>query len=248
MAAEGYRELFDERGGSYDDAMARWPEARAEELAFVVRLAEVRAGERVLDLPAGGGYLGDLLPAGASVTAVEPSAAFAERSRARGLEVVASSLDGEALPDGEADVLVSIAGIHHEPDHAALLRGWRRVLAPGGRLVLADVAAGSAPARFLDGFVGAHNGHGHAGTYLGDELAEQAEACGYTEVRVIDGTYRWWAPSLEELAAFCAGLFGLRGVSVGEVAEALAEGPGVDHEDGRTGLRWGLRALVATSP
>ncbi|MEZ5140807.1 MAG: hypothetical protein R2711_19140 [Acidimicrobiales bacterium] len=70
-------------------------------------------------------------------------------------------------------MLVSIAGIHHETDHrpcSALAAG----LAPGGRLVLADVAAGSAPARFLDGFVGDHNGHGHAGTYLGDDLAELA--------------------------------------------------------------------------
>ena len=248
MPPGGYQEIFDERGRGYDDAMRRWPHVRDEELAFAASLARVRAGDRVLDVPAGGGYLDAHLPDGAVLTSVEPSRSFAARSRARGLVVVESPLSADAVPAGSVDVLVSIAGIHHEPDHDALLAAWRRPLAAGGRLAVADVAAGSPEARFLDEFVGRHNGEGHAGCYLGDDLGERAEAVGYTDVAIVDGRYHWWAATLDELAAFCAGLFGLSGVTGDEVGAALVGRLGVDRDGDRVGLRWGLRGLVATSP
>lgn len=244
----GYGELFDQRGDRYDDAMARWPAARAEELAFACRLAAVGPGERVLDVPSGGGYLAQHLPAAAHVLSVEPSAVFAERSRRQGHDVVRCSLRAEAVADRSIDVLVSVAGVHHDADLVGLLAAWRRVLAPGGRIVVADVARGSAVAEFLDGFVGRHTAQGHVGTYLGDDLAQLAHDAGYRDIEVIDGAYRWWADDLDDLAAFCTELFGLEGVTTAEVGQALVDGPGVEvADDGRAGLRWGLRALVARS-
>jgi SAM-dependent methyltransferase len=245
----GYREIFEERGGSYDDAMDRWPHVRDEELRFAVELAQPVAGERVVDVPAGGGYLRDHLPAGVEHVAVEPSATFVERSRRRGATAVESSLRADVLAASSADVVISLAGVHHEPDVFELLVAWRRVLVAGGRIVLADVATGSAEAAFLDGFVGRHNGHGHRGTYLGPDLADIARRSGLTDVRVTDGSYAWWAEDRAALVAFCTQLFGLRDVAPDEVDAALVDGPGiVAGPDGRVGLRWGLRALVATSP
>jgi hypothetical protein len=115
--------------------------------------------------------------------------------------------------------------------------------------VAADVAQGSAVAEFLDGYVGRWCPTGHHGSYLGPDLAEVVAAAGYREVAVHDGAYHWWADSERELGAFCASLFGLEGVGPDEVAAALADGPGQDRaDDGRVGLRWGLRAVTATAP
>jgi len=143
----GYQELFDSHGAGYDDAMARWPSARDEEFAFAIDLAGPVAGERMLDVPAGGGYLAERLPDGVEYLALETAPSFAARCRARGLDVVEAPLDGSTLPAGSVDVVVSIAGVHHEADLGALLGAWRRLLRPGGRVVVADVveAAKEAP-------------------------------------------------------------------------------------------------------
>lgn len=247
MSDGGYGGTFDARGGRYDDAMRRWPRVRDEEFAFALELADPQPGERVVDIPSGGGYLRERVPAGVEVIAVEASDAFVERGRAQGAPPVAAGLRGEGLAPGRADVVLSLAGMHHEADHAALLAAWRRLLRPGGRVIAADVVSGSEQAAFLDGFVGEWNVTGHAGHYFGADLAELGAAAGLVDVRVVDGSYHWWASSDAELVAFCTSLFGLDGVAPDQVLAALERGPGVRREGERTGLRWGLRALVARS-
>ncbi|MGN6694388.1 MAG: class I SAM-dependent methyltransferase [Aquihabitans sp.] len=247
MENEGYREVFEARGGKYDDAMRRWPHVRDEEFGFVVDLAQPLAGEILVDIPSGGGYLGGHLPEGVELIGVEVSDGFIERSGDDEEIVVASGLEAAGLPSASADAIVSIAGMHHEDDHGALFAAWRRILKPGGRLVAADVVTGSAEAEFLDGFVGEWTSTGHAGHYFGDDLARLGTDAGYAEVEVVDRRYHWWAADEAALAAFCTSLFGLEDVTPDLVLEALESGPGLTREDGRVGLRWGLRALVARS-
>ncbi|WP_421119612.1 methyltransferase domain-containing protein [Aquihabitans daechungensis] len=247
MADGGYGDTFDERGGRYDDAMRRWPSVRDEEFAFVLDLADPRPGELLIDIPSGGGYLAGRVPAGVEVVAVEAAEAFVQRGREHGARTVAAGLRGEGLAPGRADVVVSLAGMHHEDDHEELFAAWRGLLRPGGRLVAADVVAGSDEAAFLDGFVGEWTSTGHAGHYFGDDLGELATAAGLADVAVVEGRYHWWAADEAELAAFCTSLFGLEGVPADQVVRALDHGPGLRREVGRVGLRWGLRALVARS-
>ncbi|HWJ60497.1 MAG TPA: methyltransferase domain-containing protein, partial [Acidimicrobiales bacterium] len=175
MGDAGYGDTFDARGGRYDDAMGRWPSVRDEEFAFVIDLVDPRPGETLIDVPSGGGYLADRVPAGVVVIAVEASEAFIERGRQRGVRAVAAGLRGEGLAPAHADVVLSLAGMHHEDDHDELLAAWTGLLRPGGRLVAADVVAGSAEAVFLDGFVGEWTATGHAGHYFGDDLRDLAE-------------------------------------------------------------------------
>lgn len=240
--------MFDARGGSYDDAMTRWPLARSEELGFVLDLARPRAGEVLLDVPSGGGYLSDHLPPGVDYRPLETSTSFAERGRRRGLHIVSDDITARTVPHASVDLLVSIAGVHHEPDLRVLLREWHRVLRPGGRMVVADVVDGSAPARFLDDFVGRHNGTGHDAVFLGADLAKLARDAGLVVAEVVDGSYHWWFDDEAHLAAYCTALFGLTATDPGGVLDAVRTGPGIEVTCGRVGLRWGLRALVARRP
>ncbi len=241
----GYRETFEARGDRYDDAMRRWPRVRDEEFGFVLALADPQPGETLVDVPSGGGYLGLHLPAGVEVVAVEVAEEFVQRGQDHGTQTFATGLEAAGLPASSADVVVSVAGLHHEDDHGALFGAWRRLLRPDGRLVAADVVDGSAEAVFLDGFVGEWTSTGHAGHYFGDDLAQTAEQVGFDDVQVADGCYHWWADDEQTLAAFCTSLFGLEDVTADLVLDALAAGPGLTVEDHRVGLRWGLRAVVA---
>ncbi len=105
-------------------------------------------GKRVLDIACGEGYGSDLLAAtAASVVGVDidaASIAHAQETYARnasgGATVRFLCGDAAAIPLGDAcvDVVVSFETIEHLVDHQRMLSEIRRVLAPGGVLVLSS--------------------------------------------------------------------------------------------------------------
>lgn len=76
MPSQSYDELFDQRGGAYDRAMRRFPEARREEFSQLLERAEVESGMSVADVPAGGAYLAPYLPEGCEWLSHEPCGDF----------------------------------------------------------------------------------------------------------------------------------------------------------------------------
>ncbi len=103
-------------------------------------LANVASGDRVLDLGCGTGDLAaDLAQAGARVIAADVAQAALDRAHARHPELALRpiALDGP-LPfaDGDFDVVWSSEVIEHVADTARWLSEVRRVLAPGGRVLL----------------------------------------------------------------------------------------------------------------
>src|SRR5689334_13746836 len=119
--------------------------------------ADVRAGERVLDVAAGNGnaslaagrrfarvtstdYVPDLLEKGAA------------RARAEGLEISFEVADAENLPfaDGAFDVVLSTFGVMFTPEHHRAAQELLRVTRSGGRIGLANWT----PEGFLGGLFG----------------------------------------------------------------------------------------------
>ncbi|HEY4377543.1 MAG TPA: class I SAM-dependent methyltransferase, partial [Acidimicrobiales bacterium] len=234
------------RGAGYDDAMSRWPGARREELDLVAERAAVSAGEVVVDVPAGGGWLADHLPHGTVIVAVEPSGPFSERCAARsGVQAVQAPITATTLDPASADVVVSLAGLHHVADHREAYAEFARILRPGGRLVIADVAVGSPVARFLDGFVDRHNSEGHHGRYLGPDLAAQVAAAGFDAVRVDDVDHHWRFDGREDMVLFATLLFGLDRATPADVEEGLASHLGWQPDGAGIALAWGLRVATA---
>lgn len=138
-------ELFDARADNYDaSAMHRWQAQRAADLAQVV------AGERVLDVGAGTGLFSRAVAQccpGAWLVGVDLSAGMLRRARAQspGAFVVA---DTAALPvrSQQFDVVGSVAVVPYLPDLPAAMQQWRRVLRPQGRVVFSVPADGGIPA------------------------------------------------------------------------------------------------------
>ena len=111
----------------------------------LVEAADVRAGERVLDVAAGNGTA--TLAAAhrfARVTSTDYVPALREkgkaRARAEGLDVEFQVADAEDLPfrDASFDVALSTFGVMFTPEHTRSAREMLRVLRSGGRIGLAN--------------------------------------------------------------------------------------------------------------
>jgi ubiquinone/menaquinone biosynthesis C-methylase UbiE len=114
----------------------------------LVDLAGIGAGDRVLDVGCGPGYLTALAAEAASpggnAVGVDVSEPMIEQARrTRGADNCSFQVGrAEALDavDGSFDVVVSSLAVHHIPEEvrAVAFAEMYRVLRPGGRLVVAD--------------------------------------------------------------------------------------------------------------
>lgn len=109
-----------------------------------LRRAGVAAGARVLDTGAGTGAvtlpLQDLAGANGFVVALDPSAGMLAEGRARGVKRTVRGV-GERLPfpDDTFDFVTMGYALRHVGDLADALSEYRRVLKPGGKVVLLEI-------------------------------------------------------------------------------------------------------------
>jgi SAM-dependent methyltransferase len=241
-----YAEIFAERAGDYHSAMQRFPRARDAEFRAVIEPLGDAASGLVCDMPSGGGYLAQHLPEGMDYLGIDPVEQFRSASQREGHRVINAPITAVPLPDGSADFVISLAGLHHEPDLAAVFAEFVRLVRPAGRIVIADAAKDTPTARFLNGFVAEHNPQGHDGHFLDEAAPPLLEAAGAAilEDRMID--MPWQFASIEQAGEFCGTLFGLGGVTRKAVAEGLETTIGFDRLGEDVRLNWALRRIVCT--
>lgn len=238
LSIEGdYQDTFQQRGHHYDQAMQLCPDARDREFKQLFTGVDRSRLRRVLDIPSGGGYLQRYLSAQTELYSLDPCENF--RALAGGGSMNIETL---ALPDGHFDAVVCLAALHHISNKQAFVEALWRALAPGGYLLIADVAAGSGEAKFLDEFAGRFNQTGHAGQYWSaglapEYLAKRADAELQTyAMRECD----WHFSEQHQLLAFCRHLFGLAAVDDKALLAALQEYVGISHNSLGVQLHWQL--------
>ena len=146
--AEQYRssDHFDARVRIYElfeTRAERWP-------VWLFSRLGLASGERLLELGCGTGVLwrenAARIPAGASLTLADLSNGMLDTARARlaGLSPQPhfARADAQSLPfpDGRVDLVMANHMLYHVPDRGRALAELARVLAPGGRLVVATNA------------------------------------------------------------------------------------------------------------
>lgn len=238
-----YTRIFDSRGGLYNRATGLAPLARETERRLLVERLSIATGLRVLDVPAGGGYLADGLRQAEPtlrVVCLEPSAAFAAAIDTRHVRVHGSV---EAMPFAPRsfDRVGSLSGMHHLDDPAGFVRECVRVAAPGAVVALADVGRGTAPAAFLNGPVDRWTETGHDGRFFATgDLGRLLRAAGCRDVSESLCRYTWDFPDLAALVAFCHELFGMVRADVATVETALREHFALSVDAKGAHLPWAL--------
>ncbi len=114
-----------------------WYRGRRTVIENVMQSLGLPAGARILDAGCGSGRNMIELARHGTVTGVELSEMSVELARARGCgEVVAGSVLEMPFADGAFDLAVSLDVIEHLEDDLGALRELRRVVAPGGALLV----------------------------------------------------------------------------------------------------------------
>lgn len=225
-----YGEIFARRGDAYHAAMLRCPDARRAEFARLFEHAAPRTGQRVLDIPAGGGYLRRHLHADVELTSLELTAGF-------GNDVQVYD-PAQPWSFGTFDHIVCLAALHHIEDQAGFIGNLLTHLHPQGTLHLADVPGRSGLTRFLDGFVGRYNVTGHAGLYLPNDPAWFARLG--RVARCDELSCPWEFESERQMLQFSGGLFGVVDCPQAALRDALQEHVGFHREGDRVVLDWRL--------
>jgi SAM-dependent methyltransferase len=105
--------------------------------AAILGALDLRAGDRLLDVGCGGGWLlRDALATGAAATGLDHSEEMVRlaRERAPGADVVLATADALPFPDGAFTAVSMSIVLIFVADPVAVLRECHRVLASGGRL------------------------------------------------------------------------------------------------------------------
>jgi arsenite methyltransferase len=157
--------------------------------------AHIRLGEVVVDLGSGGGldvFLAAKMvgPEGRAI-GIDMTPAMIERARANAaageypnVEFHLSTIDNIPLPDASVDCVISNCVLNLAPDKPAVFREIARVLKPGGRLAVSDIALkGELPeaiARSMAAYVGCI-----AGAIRVDDYRAGLLAAGFEHVEIV---------------------------------------------------------------
>jgi len=184
-------------------------------------LASLQAGEVVLDLGAGGGF--DVFIAGKKVgptgraigvdmtaemlgKARKNIAAYRERTGLDNVEFRLGEIERLPLADASVDVVISNCVINLSPDKPQVWREIARVLRPGGRVAMSDLALLKPLPKEILGMVEALVAC-VAGAVLASETERMAKEAGLGDIVLkaksayIDGMVNWQDPLYQKIIA-----------------------------------------------
>ncbi|MHB1937307.1 MAG: arsenite methyltransferase [Acidobacteriaceae bacterium] len=158
--------------------------------------AHLSQGEVIVDLGSGGGldvFLASKMvgPKGRAI-GIDMTPAMIDRARANAasggyanVEFYLSSIDKIPLPDASVDCVISNCVLNLAPDKPAVFREIARVLKPGGRLAVSDIALKQELPEAIAGSIAAYVGC-IAGAIRIEDYRNGLLAAGFEHVEIVD--------------------------------------------------------------
>ena len=158
--------------------------------------AHIRSGEVVVDLGSGGGLdvflASKIVGSEGRAIGIDMTPAMLERARSNAkaggytnAEFYQSTIDKIPLPDASVDCVISNCVINLAPDKPAVFREIVRVLKPGGRVAVSDIALKRELPEDVAKSVAAYVGC-IAGAILIDDYRAGLLAAGFAHVEIVD--------------------------------------------------------------
>lgn len=139
---------------------ARWADYLERTTRAVLGRLDARSGERILDVGCGTGFLLGRLhdnEPGVQLAGVDPVpemlALARQRLPAPAVDLREAAAEGLPFADRSFDAVVSASVFHYLREPGAALAEMRRVLRPGGRLVLTDWSGDSLSIRLIGAYL-----------------------------------------------------------------------------------------------
>jgi demethylmenaquinone methyltransferase/2-methoxy-6-polyprenyl-1,4-benzoquinol methylase len=156
------RALFDRTAGDYDRINSWFSFGSGDSYRRgVLSRAGLGPGQRVLDVATGTGLVAraitKLQKGSGSIVGLDLSAGMLRVARERlQLDVVQGRAEALPLPDNSFDALTMGYALRHVADLVATFREYKRVLVPGGRVVLLEIGrpSGAIAYRFAKFYLG----------------------------------------------------------------------------------------------
>lgn len=172
-------------------------------------IANLKAGETVLDLGSGGGFdcflaarqvgdSGKVIGVDMTPTMVSKARANAEKGGYRNVEFRLGEIENLPVADGTVDAIISNCVINLSPNKHRVFAESYRVLKPGGRLAISDVVAFAELPEDIRQDMALFTGC-MAGASLISELEEMLRTNGFQQIRIArrdesKAFIRDWAP------------------------------------------------------
>jgi SAM-dependent methyltransferase len=242
---ESYKDIFNQRGAAYHQAMMRYPLARIEEFQQIIKLAELQDGHMIFDIPSGGCYINNFIDRTVKIISVETSKEFIKdvQSPENNTVLVCDSIADIPLLQESADRIISLAGLHHVSDKPAFYQEVYRLLKKGGLFCIADAFQDAKVAQFLDIFVDQNNSMGHQGEYLNAQTLQELAAANFQVVYNSSIQYSWRFDSPQEMAEYCQLLFGIDRADPPQIIAGIDTYLGYQMQGEKCYMNWELHFL-----
>lgn len=250
-------EFIGQRSAQYRDALSLYHEAWLADVACMERFLAPAPGQRILEVGAGNGYFSRAIasrlgPQGLLVAtdpSIEQLAGLECEGASGNIRVAQASAAKLDIAFTDFDAVWSRGAMHHVFDKTSAFRRMAQLLRPGGRLVIADVFAGTPLARYFDGFIARSCVTGHEVSYLSQEFAASLCALtGWNEPEFHEVVTPWEFRERADIGRFLQLLFSAKDCySAKDCLDAADHYLSVAPTSSGWALMWPMTVMVATS-